>query len=245
MKRRLIKLASVFAASIPALGPFPALAQEPRPVANVFELSFMDTSGNSKTRAGRVADRLTLSPGRGFSAALDGSAYRSTAGTFVTAEWYTADLRLDQRVAGRLFVYGIGGWERNIFGGIVRRLHGDGGLGFHLLQTKRHYFSIEGGVSYTGERRTDRTVFESGQGRGAATYRLNLTETASITETFNSFYTFRDSGDPRHRSDTAADIRVSRHVNMRVAYTYMYRGRPVPGFRKEDRIFSTGVTVSF
>ncbi len=238
------RLCLALAALLAAPSAAPAQEKKEKGISNTVEFSFVDTSGNSKARTIRVADTLTLLR-RPYALTARGGGYWSKFRDTTTAEWYNWDLRLDRTFFKRFYAYALGGWERNRFSGIEDRSQGHAGPGVLLLNTDKHRLRTEAGFGYFEEERTDKTIHNSPQARGGLSYTLKLSDTARVSEEFESVYNMDDPGDHRVRSVSALRVAINKYLGIRLSYTYLYRGKPISVFRKNDRIFSSGFYANF
>jgi len=79
----------------------------------------------------------------------------------------------------------------------------------------------------------------------AASFKHRIGATAFWTETLEWVANLKTSGDQRVNSEAALTAPLSRQVALRLSYVMRFDNQPEPGFKKTDRILTTGVQIAF
>lgn len=212
----------------------------PKPFSDTMEGAYGETSGNTDTKTLRGSNSLTLFR-EPYALTLRASAYLTKFRNATVAEWYSGDGRIDRRMGERLYVYALGGWERNRFAGVENRAQGNAGPGALLLYTRRHSLRLEPGLGHFNEERTDRSIVNALQGRASLDYQLAITESSRFRQELEGYYNIDHPRDHRARSASTLYMAFNKVIGVQWSYTYLYRGAPISGFRRIDRILSTGL----
>ena len=123
-----------------------------RPWSGTAAVSLIATSGNSDTRTFGLGGEVTYAPdtwrwlGRV-------SYVEAEADDQVRARAQSALVELSWAFSGRLELYGRGGYQRDLFAGIERRLTTEGGLAYTVIATEPQSLRLLAGFGFTGEQR--------------------------------------------------------------------------------------------
>ena len=149
------------------------------------------------------------------------------------------------QLAARLGAYLLGGYERHVFAGISRRYQGGAGLTAKLLVRPRDLLDAEAGVGVVQQRSTARVDQSFGVGRAALSYKHSFTETALLQQVLELLSNLKDSKDQLLNSETSLTAPLSKRIALKAAYLIRYDNLPEPGFKKSDRVFTTGIQILF
>lgn len=209
-------------------------------------LSFVNTTGNSDltTLSGdEVLQKMTedsLWKFQQTAAAVYGRSEDST-----TASAFTAGGRLDRILSSRLSAFAGANWQRNRFAGIARRFEELVGLGYQLLALERDQLSVEGGAAFNQQRSTTGVDDNFIAARAAGSYRHLLTDKAYIQQLAEFLPNLETGKDFRLNTETSLVAPISRAFAVKVAYTIHFDNLPEPGFKKTDRVLSSGIQVTY
>src|SRR5512146_539602 len=120
-----------------------------------------------------------------------------------------------------------------------RRHHGQ------LLVRPRDLLDAEAGVGVVQQRSTARVDQSFGVGRAALSYKHSFTETALLQELLELLSNLKDSKDQLLNSETSLTAPLSKRIALKAAYLIRYDNLPEPGFKKSDRVFTTGIQILF
>ena len=116
------------------------------------EVSLVATSGNSDTRTFGLGGEATYDPGAWRW--LGRVSYVETeADDQLRARSQSALLEMSRAFSDRLEVYGRGGYLRDLFAGIERRLTTEGGLAYEVIATAPQSLQLLAGSGFTREQR--------------------------------------------------------------------------------------------
>lgn len=220
--------------------PYAAAQDAPKNWKDAAELSYVQTSGNSKTS--------TISAKNLFNYDWEKSALELNAGGLgtkskntVTAEQYNAAEKVSLKLAGKNYAFQKTAWNKDRFAGIKDRWDLGLGLGRHLLDTADDKLFAEAGGGYIFE---DRLLSENksfGTYRGYGKYIRTLSATANASQDLEYIGNFSDSKGYRMNAETALVTSISTHFSLKASYAWKYVNSPAAGFRKTDT--TTGVSV--
>lgn len=209
-----------------------------------FDLGYVNTAGNTAVTTLNFGEHLSYLTGRWTLAhglvVIEGRTHGVE-----TAAQYKTDLRVDRALASRLGAYALGGYERNVFAGISRRLQEGAGLTAKLLVQPRDHLDAEAGLALIQQRNTALVDESFGAGRGALSYKHLFTETAVLQQLLELVSNLRDSKDQLLNSETSLTAPISKRIALKSAYLIRYDNQPEPGFKKSDRVFTTGIQIVF
>ena len=209
-------------------------------------LSFVNTAGNSDltTLSGdEILQKMTedsLWKFQQTAAAVYGRSQDST-----TASAFTVGGRIDRILSSRLSAFAGANWQRNRFAGIARRFEELVGLGYQLLALERDQLSVEGGAAFNQQRSTTGADDNFIAARAAGNYRHLLTDKAYVQQLAEFLSNLETGKDFRLNTETSLVAPISRAFAVKVAYTIHFDNLPEPGFKKTDRVLSSGIQVTY
>jgi putative salt-induced outer membrane protein len=212
----------------------------------VGNLNFVNTAGNSDltTLSGdETLMKMTTDSLWKFqqtASAVYGHSQDST-----TASAFTAGVRVDRVLSSRLSAFAGGNWQRNRFAGIARRFEEILGLGYQLLALERDQLGIEAGASFNQQRSVAGLDDNFVAARAAGAYKHLLTDKAFIQELAEFLPNLETGKDFRINSETSLVAPISTAIALKLAYTIHFDNLPEPGFKKTDRVLSSGIQVTY
>jgi putative salt-induced outer membrane protein len=235
----------VFAATV---APTVAWGQDdaPPPVQFTGDLGFVNTAGNSEVTTLNLGERLTYRTAGWVLGEFFNVIYGETDGEESTSLW-KAGARVDREITPRLTAFGLAGWERNKFAGISRRFEEAVGLAYKVLVGEKSLLDFEAGVSLNQQRSTLAGVADNNfvAGRAAGMYRYNFSESAFLTQLVEFLPNLEESDDYRLNSETALVAALSKQIALKLGYVVRFDNLPELGFKKTDRLFTSGIQVNF
>jgi len=192
------------------------------------EFSFVNTTGNTGTRslAGKNLLTYRFTPKTTGSWKIAGLNSREDGRT--TAENYSTELRFDRAFTQRIYAYVHGGWNKDRFAGLDRRLYGGGGAGRKFLSGPAHFLTGEAGLNRTREDYTDGTRGGFLTGRAFAKYEYACTEKTRFQQSLEFLYDFSDSEHYKVNSETAVVATLTDVFSLKAGYVVRYDNKPVP-----------------
>ncbi len=238
MKNTLI-CAILIAATASAAG-----AQETKKWKDAAELSYVQTSGNSKTS--------TLSAKNTYNYDWDKAALELIAGGLgtesrntVTSEQYNASEKVSLKLSGKDYAFEKTAWNKDRFAGIKDRWDFSLGLGRNLIDAANDKLSVEAGGGYIFE---DRVAVENksfGTYRGYAKYQRTLSPTAYASQDMEYLGNLKDSSGYRMNAETALVTSISTHFSLKASYLWKYVNSPSAGYKKTDTTTSVAIIVNY
>jgi putative salt-induced outer membrane protein len=207
------------------------------------DVGFVNASGNSDFTSANLGEKATWSlNGWGFTQA--GKAlFGKTNGTR-TAESYDVTARAERALSARIGVFLGGEFQRDPFAGLASRWSGGPGIGIAVVRTKQDSLGVESALTEQKERGTDGLSASFAATRSAAFFRHTLSGTAAISEGLVWDQNLKTGEDYRLNSETALIAPLSKKIGLRVSYLVRFDNQPEPGFKKSDRILTTGIQVA-
>lgn len=221
----------------------PAVAQD-RPTRFTADLGFVNAAGNTAVTSVSIGQQVIHTSGAWKLQQVFGALYGETDGAR-SAEQYRFGGRGDYAVSERLGLYGMAGWDRNEFAGISRRIEEGAGLAFKVLTGPRDELSLEGGVGATQQLNTSDQSSSFLSGRAAGRYRRQLAEKAFVQQLVEFIPNFDVSDDYRVFSETSLVAPLSGAVALKAGYVVRFDNLPEPGFKKTDRLLTTGIQLNW
>jgi len=208
------------------------------------DLGFVNASGNANFTSLNLGEKLSDKVGRVVLTQTGKVLYGKTEGT-TTTESYDAGARAQYGLTKRIGVYALLTFQRDPFAGLASRVLGGPGLAVALVQSAHDTLGIESGVTSTHERNTANVTQSFASTRTAANFKHLFAGKSFFTEAVEWFANLKTSDDQRINSETALTAPLSQQIGLRVSYLIRFRNLPEPGFKKTDRILTTGVQVAF
>ncbi|HEY2546559.1 MAG TPA: DUF481 domain-containing protein [Candidatus Acidoferrum sp.] len=217
------------------------------------------TRGNSESltytlsgKAARVTDRDKISV---YSTALYSNSTVNGVNS-TTAHTILGGIRADLNVSEKLFVFGFTDFEYNPFQDLDLRNVLGGGLGYHVINTKATTFDVFTGGSYNqtffGAVAATATVpataavtQKTGEVVFGETFNAKLNSRTTVTEQFSLYPNVSDTGTYRFQFDATAATKLKGWLSWQVTYSDRFLSDPLPGFKTNDLILSTGVRLTF
>lgn len=220
-------------------------AQEPapKPVKFTADLGFVSTAGNTEVTNLNAGEKLewNLAPvtlKEGFAIV-----YGETDGNTTTSS-LRGDLRADYGLSAALAVFGAFALDRNRFAGIARRFEENVGLAFKPIRGERDKLEFEGGVSFTQQRSILEVSDNFTAARAAGMYRHGFTDAAYVQQTVEVLPNLEVGEDLRINTETALVAPLSKRLAIKLSYSIRYDKLPEPGFKKTDRVFTSGLQIN-
>ncbi len=215
----------------------------PNPVKLTADIGFVNTAGNTEVTNLNAGEKIewNLAPitlKQGFAIV-----YGETDGNTTTSS-LRGDLRADYSLSAALAAFGALAFDRNRFAGIARRFEENLGLAYTPIRGERDKLEFEGGVSFTQQRSTLEVSDNFTAARAAGMYRHGFTGTAYIQQSVEVLPNLEVSEDLRINTETALVAPLSKRLAVKLSYTIRYDKLPEPGFKKTDRIFTSGLQIS-
>jgi len=224
-----------------------AMAQEaaaPKKWKDAAELSYIQTSGNSKTSTIAAKDLFNYDWEKAALEVMAGG-LGTKSRNVVTSEQFSASEKVSWKFTGRNYTFEKAGWYKDRFAGIKDRYDIGVGLGRHIMDTANDKLFAEAGFGYIWEDRTRSANESYGTYRGYAKYIRTLSATANASQDFEYIGDMQDAKGYRMDAETAVVASISTHFSLKASHLWKFSNRPPPGFKKTDTMNSVAVIVNY
>jgi putative salt-induced outer membrane protein len=208
------------------------------------DFGYVTTSGNTQLTTLSVAEKATQSRGRLSFEQTFNLVYGEQAGA-VNTNFLKAGLRADYKL-DELFALFVGAaFDRNRFAGITRRYEEQLGLQLRALAAPQDTIRLEGGASVTQQTNLDGSSQNFPAARLAGTWRHNFTPASYFQQSVEGLPNLKNNEDWRVNSESALVAPISARVGVKLSYVIRYDNLPEPTFKNTDRLFTTGIQITF
>lgn len=224
----------------------PAAAQGPTPVINKLtaDFGFVQTSGNSRVTTMNIGERFTQERGRLTFSQAFALVYGKQLDSVTTNNLRTS-LRGDYRV-DKVFSFFLGaGFDRNKFAGIAQRWEEQVGLAARVLASTRDTIRVEGGGSMTQQIPVVGMQENFPSARGAMSWRHAFTGQSYFHQNVEYIPNLSEHEDWRVNSESMIIAPLSARIGLKVSYVIRYDNEPEAGFLPTDKLFTTGIQLTF
>ncbi len=236
--RRSVLVAAVVAA--------PLTAQEAPEVVTKFtaDFGYVTTSGNTQVTTMSAGEKLTQSRGRWAFEQTFNLVYGEQEGV-VNTNFLKASLRADYTIDKFFALFITGAFDRNTFAGIERRFEEQMGLQWRAIAAPRDTVRFEGGAAITQQIAVGGAQQNFPSARAAGSWRHNFTAAAYYQQNVEFLPNLRDTDDWRVNTESSLVAPISARIGMKLSYVVRYDNVPEPTFRTTDRLFTTGIQLTF
>ncbi len=197
--------------------------------SDMAELSYVQTSGNSKTATISAKNRFNYDWDKlGLEFVFGGLGAKS--GGVVTAEQYNASEKVSLKLSGKNYTFEKVAWDKNRFAGIKDRFDISLGVGREFLNSDNDKLFGEFGGGYIFEDRLGSDNQSFGTYRAYAKYIKTLSPTASASQDAEYLGNLKDKNGYRINSETAIITSISTHFSLKASYILKYLNKPATGF---------------
>jgi putative salt-induced outer membrane protein YdiY len=217
------------------------------------------TRGNSESltyalsgKAARVTDRDKISV---YTTAVYANSTVNGLNS-TTAHAIRGGVRGDLNVSEHLFVFGFTDFEYDQFQDLDLRNVVGGGLGYHLIDTKAATFDLFAGGDYDQDffgaiaatattPATAAVTRKHGEVDLGEAFNAKINNRTTLTEQFSLYPNVSDTGSYRFQFDASVATKLKNWLSWQLTYSDRYLSDPLPGFKKNDLILSTGLRLTF
>lgn len=208
------------------------------------DVGLVNASGNSTVTTVNGDERVDWTAGAwGITEAFSVVYGRNDSAT--NASTWHGLLRGDRNLGARLSAYGLVNYDRNTFAGFDRRFEEGLGLGIQALRSARDSINAEAGFSYTQQHSTTGTEDDFPAARAAGTYTHTFSKTAFFRQNVEILPDLKVAKNLRFNTETDLVASLSANIALKFSYAVHFDNLPEPGFKKSDRLLTSGVQVSF
>ncbi|HSM76290.1 MAG TPA: DUF481 domain-containing protein [Bryobacteraceae bacterium] len=145
----------------------------------------------------------------------------------------------------RVFATAFNDWENDRFQDLNLRMVGGVGLGFTLIKSDRNTLALQGGGDFSHAHFHAVPNVNAGEAFWGDDYSLKLTKLTSIVQSFRMFNDLSQTGEYRMNLDAGAATQLKKWLVWNVTVSDRYLSTPVPGLKKNDFLYSTGIGIKF
>lgn len=225
----------------------PALAaQEADPVVTKItaDIGYVAVSGNTQVTTFNIGEKLTQARGRLSLEQGVALVYSEQADSVIT-NYLRAHFRGDFKIDKLLAVFTGIAFDRNRFAGIERRFEEQLGITARILGTARDTVRVEGGGTFTQQIGTDGIQQNFPSARGALSWRHAFTAAAYFQQNVEYIPNMKETVDWRVNTESAIVAPLSSKISLKVSHVIRYDNLPQPGFMDTDRLFTSGLQITF
>jgi putative salt-induced outer membrane protein len=221
-------------------------AQDPPTVVNKLtaDLGFVQTSGNTQVTTMNVGEKFTQQRNRWTFAQSFAMVYGKQRDTVNTENLRTA-LRADYKVDRVVSFFTGVGFDRNRFAGIAQRFEEQIGLQARVLAATADTISLEGGGSMTQQIPVNGVQQNFPSARGAMSWRHAFTAATYFHQNLEYVPNLSEHEDWRVNTESTIVAPLSARIGLKVSYVVRYDNLPEPGFQELDKLFTTGIQLTF
>ncbi|HEY7698053.1 MAG TPA: DUF481 domain-containing protein [Vicinamibacteria bacterium] len=160
----------------------------------------------------------------------------------LTAENYLARAKYDRTLRPRLFAFGTGGWDRNVFAGIENRYNAAGGIGNIWYDREDFRFRTDYGISVTHQLQTVGDDVTFAGLRLSADLMRKVSPSTTLTHLTIAEENLDETDDFRLDSLTALAVAMNKRLALQVSLKFLFDN--VPSFVEADLLSPiTGLPV--
>lgn len=164
----------------------------------------------------------------------------------VNNDQYHLLLRADLTLHDGISAYLYGSFDRDRFAGIVSRYQEAGGFAWKAIERPTNLLTLEMGIGENEQRDVGTgSTLSFTSARAAATFKHMLGKTAYAQEAAEVLPDLQHAKNLRVNSTTDLVAPLSAIISLKVDYVVRFDNLPPVGFKKTDRILTTGVQIAF
>jgi putative salt-induced outer membrane protein len=239
-----IRLGLIACCVAAATGTLGAQAPESWKSTGTVDFGFVSATGNTDVTTITVGEKVTGTRGLVTLSQFLTHVYGKTKGV-ESANQLRVGGRVE-RTLGKLFGGFVGAqFERNAYAGFNSRLEELIGIQWKPINDSSNVLMFDGGALFTQQKNTDLTSDNSPSARGAVLYRHNFKPTTYFSQAVEYVPNLEESGVYRLNTETALVAPISARLGIKVSYVLRYNSRPPENFGTTDRVFTSGLQISF
>ena len=211
-------------------------------------VGFAGTSGNAETltfTTGINADRATRTDKTSLYFSLIKASARIDNVDKDTAEAIRGGISYGHNVNPRVFFSVFNDYEYDRFQNLDLRFVIGGGIGFHALKTERSRLDLLAGGAYNRSSFSTPLVRESAEIYWGDEYSLKLSSATSLVQSYRMFNDMTHTGMYRVNFDLGLSTKIFKRLSWNVSISDRYLSDPVPGRKKNDFLYTTGLGITF
>ncbi len=216
--------------------------------AGFLDFGYAAARGNSTTNNLTVSANANRATTRDKTEAYFTSLYASNkvgGKSVLTANAIRGGLGYSLNLSSRTFVFGQVDLEFDEFQNLDLRFAPAGGFGFHAVKTARTLFDVFGGGALNREFFSNGLNRTSGEIVVGEDLVYKVSSITSLHERLSFYPNISRMGEYRSNFDLSAATTLKKWLSWQVTASDRLLSNPLPGRKKNDFIFTTGVRVTF
>jgi putative salt-induced outer membrane protein len=210
----------------------------------VADFGYVATTGNTHLATLNFGEKLNVKARSWTLAQQTAYVYGKTSGV-ASANQLKSSLRGDHVFLKQVGMFVGATYERNRFAGFTMHVDGIAGLSARVISSSRDTVRFDAGGVLTHESRVDGTYKRFPAARAALQYKHSFGGKSYASQTGEYIPNLQSNGQYRINTETQLVAKMTTHFGVRLSYVLRYDSRPAEGFRKSDRILTTGLQVSY
>jgi putative salt-induced outer membrane protein len=216
----------------------------PRKQSLVSDIGYVSTTGNTRVTTVNVGERFNLTAGfwrfEQFLSVVYGENDGEVNSSFIRAgAGGEYALRSTLGVAAGLL------FDKNRFSGVLRRTEEYLGLVWRVVEGERDTLRLDAGGSLTQQENVDGSTRRFPAARTAIWYKRGLAPKAYVLQTVEVVPNIETPEDYRVNAVASLISPISKSLAVKLEFQMRYDNLPEPDFQSMDRIFTTGLQLSF
>lgn len=222
------------------------------------------TRGNSATLSYTLSGRAVRQTDRDKITVYTTAVYGkndTTTPSQVIAHQITGGIRGDINFSKRWFAFAATDFNSNALQNLDLQNVVDGGLGAHLINTKKAQFDVFGGAGYNQEYFGSYTLpnatpppattlfpavtQRNAEANAGETFSAKLGSRSTFNETFNYFPNLSGPSGYRFTFNSVLSTAISKWLGWQFSFNDTYLSNPPTGIKGNDLLLSTGLRVTF
>lgn len=243
MRLRILSKAVLLGLGV-AMATAPAAAQDGPVTKFTADFGYVTTSGNTQVTTMSVGQKFNRSSGRWTFDQTFQLVYGEQQGT-VNTNFLATGAKVEYKIDNRFAGFVGGAFDRNTFAGIERRFEEQVGLLWRAVMAPRDTVRFEGGASITQQISVDGTQLNFPSARTAGVWRHFFSNASYFRQSVEFIPNLRNQDDWRLNSESSVQAPISSRIGLKLSYTIRYDNVPEPTFATTDRLFTTGIQLTF
>ncbi|MGA2327394.1 MAG: DUF481 domain-containing protein [Bryobacteraceae bacterium] len=163
----------------------------------------------------------------------------------VTANAIRGGIRYSLNVTPKVLAFGSTDLEYDEFQKLDLRFSPTGGVGWHAVKDERTTLDLLGGVSLNREFFATGLNRTSGEALIGQMFSRKLSKAAGITEKFTIYPNVTNGGAYRMNFDISAVTSIRKWLGWQLSFSDRFLSDPLPGLKKNDILFTSGIRLTF
>jgi len=208
------------------------------------DVGYVAVSGNTEVTTFNAGEKFTQARER-LSLEQGLALVYSKQADSLTTNSLRANARGDFKIDRLLAVFTGVTFDRNRFAGIERRFEESLGITARVIGAPNDTMRVEGGGTFTQQVGTDGVQQNFPSARAAINYRHGFTAASYFTQIVEYMPNMKESEDWRINTESAVVAPLSARIGIKISYVIRYDNLPQLGFLTTDRLFTTGLQITF